>query len=441
MLTDFIAFDFEMPSQKEPAISAVGITVVKNLKIIDRIYSLINPEAPFSPYVIELIGITPEMVKDKPTLPEYWEQISKYFSADNVLVAHAAYGDLLTLSLALDRYGLSIENDIKYLCTCDMTLAESPELEHHTLDFICESLEIELTHHNAQSDSDGCAQVLMKYIEKGVDVEKHIKALSGKQIVSQHRRKAFAKTVKGITFKNKKQKPPKNPSELELILLKEIKQGPQTANKKEISKSIIRNDCRYYGINEEFIKRFAKNMDFEDSAELLVSSHLHAYELYFLYAACFNLYGFDAKELLKILYSLPSYYIAEAFDITVVCDAFFNDYKLDEFELAEELTKRNVYGMTSMGIHIICKTEMWKSNPECVLDCLEHISKNKFSSDTVLTKKYAEILSRLIASGKYDERILTIGLSATSIRLAISEAITHKPTSEDRIKRIYKKYI
>ena len=67
MINSFVAFDIEMPSQHKPRISAIGITLVKDGIITEKAYYLVNPEIKFDPYVIELVGITPEMVANEPT--------------------------------------------------------------------------------------------------------------------------------------------------------------------------------------------------------------------------------------------------------------------------------------------------------------------------------------------------------------------------------------
>ena len=71
----FIAFDLEMPGQKDLRISAIGITVVEDGEIVDSYYHLVNPETEFDPFVIDLVGITPEMVENEPTFPEIWRDI------------------------------------------------------------------------------------------------------------------------------------------------------------------------------------------------------------------------------------------------------------------------------------------------------------------------------------------------------------------------------
>ncbi len=167
----FVAFDVEMPNQTSLRISAIGITVVENGEIVKQIYSLINPETKFDPYVVDLIGITPEMVEDKPTFPEFWEEIKDVMSS-GLLVAHGASSDMRALAGCLKYYNINWKNRVRYTCTCDIGLACYPYAQGHTLDALCEHIDVPLNHHNALSDSEGCARLLLDYIKNGADIDK-----------------------------------------------------------------------------------------------------------------------------------------------------------------------------------------------------------------------------------------------------------------------------
>ena len=173
MTERYIAFDLEMPGQHEPRISAIGITVIENRKITDKLYYLVNPETEFDPYVIKLIGITPEMVKNEPPFPVIWDKVKNIMSS-GILVAHGAAGDLNTLCLCLKHYGIKWQDKIPYLCTCDIGLKSFPDLDGYSLDVLCGHIGFPLDHHYALSDSEGCARLLLDYIDKGIDVESFV---------------------------------------------------------------------------------------------------------------------------------------------------------------------------------------------------------------------------------------------------------------------------
>lgn len=173
MTDSFVAFDIEMPSQHIPRISAIGITAVEKGEIKEKAYYLVNPETAFDPYVVELVGITPEMVADEPTFPEIWEKI-KHLMSDSVLVAHGAPGDMKTLCGCLKSYGIEWKDTAQYICTCRVGLEKYPEYEHHSLDYMCSQIGFPLIHHYALSDSEGCARLILDYIDKGVDLQQYI---------------------------------------------------------------------------------------------------------------------------------------------------------------------------------------------------------------------------------------------------------------------------
>ena len=62
----FVCIDVEMPNGDNDRISAIGVAEFVGGVVTQRFYALINPETWFQPYVIELIGITPDIVSEMP---------------------------------------------------------------------------------------------------------------------------------------------------------------------------------------------------------------------------------------------------------------------------------------------------------------------------------------------------------------------------------------
>ena len=48
----------------------------------------------------------------------------------------------------------------------------------HRLDVLCEYYGIDLDHHRAESDSRACAQILLRYLERGENIQCHIRTYS-----------------------------------------------------------------------------------------------------------------------------------------------------------------------------------------------------------------------------------------------------------------------
>ena len=76
MASRYIVFDTETPNSRNNRISAIGISVVEDGVITREFATLVNPEAHFDPFNIQLTGITPEAVEAAPTFPALWQELA-----------------------------------------------------------------------------------------------------------------------------------------------------------------------------------------------------------------------------------------------------------------------------------------------------------------------------------------------------------------------------
>ena len=174
-MTDrFIVFDVETPNYNNDRMSAIGVAVVEGGRIVGEINTLVDPEARFDRFNIQLTGITPAMVEGQPTFPELWE-ILRPVMESGVLVAHNAPFDMRVLASCLRGYGMEWKRDVPYACTCSMGRTCYPDLPNHKLNTMCDFLDIDLRHHDAGSDSRACAGLLLDYLTQGLDVERFIR--------------------------------------------------------------------------------------------------------------------------------------------------------------------------------------------------------------------------------------------------------------------------
>jgi DNA polymerase-3 subunit epsilon len=160
----FTYFDVETPNRKNDRISSLGIIhVVDGITVHEGIY-LVNPEVPFDRFNIELTGITPAMVKDKPTLGALWPQISCYFT-DAIIVAHNATFDLGVLTKTLVQYGFPLPT-FRYICTMDKA-KRNLKFKRNSLDYLCATLGILMErHHEALSDARACQGIFYYLVER-----------------------------------------------------------------------------------------------------------------------------------------------------------------------------------------------------------------------------------------------------------------------------------
>ncbi len=171
----FTVFDVETPNAMNDRMSAIGITLVEDRAVCGHFYSLVNPEERFDYFNIQLTGITPAMAARAPAFPEIWEKILPYMEF-GTLCAHNAPFDMGVLAKCLHHYAIPWHDRAEYLCSCRFSRAVWPQLENHRLNTVADHLGLSLRHHQADSDSDVCAGILIRCLEEAGSARERIRA-------------------------------------------------------------------------------------------------------------------------------------------------------------------------------------------------------------------------------------------------------------------------
>ena len=167
MIKDYISVDIENPNTRGNSICSIGIIIVKDNKIIDKKYSLINPEDRFDINNSKITGLTYADVKDAPTFKEYWKIIEDLFK-NNVIVGHNITYDLSVISKALERYDIDAPV-FNYYCTLKLS-RKYINTNSYSLNSLCDLLKINLdNHHNALEDALASQQIF-EYLNKRNDI-------------------------------------------------------------------------------------------------------------------------------------------------------------------------------------------------------------------------------------------------------------------------------
>ena len=168
----FVVFDVETPNRLNDRISAIGITVVEDGEIVDENCYLVDPETWFDSFNIRLTGIDEDAVRGEMNFPQLWEQIEPVMNS-GILVAHNAPFDLSVLRRCLSDYGIFWKDKADYLCTVQMSRRMHPGMKHN-LNVMCDYYGIELDHHNAGSDANACARILLRMIGEGAQTSQFL---------------------------------------------------------------------------------------------------------------------------------------------------------------------------------------------------------------------------------------------------------------------------
>lgn len=138
-------------SYKTGKITEVAIYKFDGEKIVDEFVSLINPEVYIPPYIVQLTGITNEMVEDAPRFFEVAKQIVE-ITEDTVFVAHNAPFDYGFIRAEFASLGFTFER--LTLCTVKLSRKLIPGQPSYSLGNICSTFGIENSaRHRAAGDA------------------------------------------------------------------------------------------------------------------------------------------------------------------------------------------------------------------------------------------------------------------------------------------------
>ncbi|HZJ83889.1 MAG TPA: PolC-type DNA polymerase III, partial [Clostridia bacterium] len=155
---------------KRDRITEIGAIKVKNKKVVDSFQTFVNPEVSIPYKITGLTGITDDMVKHAPLIPQALE-LFKDFCGDSALAAHNAPFDMGFIRNNAKSIGWEINNPILDTLTLSRELIQ--DLKRHRLNQVAKYFGVKLeNHHRAQDDALATAKILIKLIqmleEKGV---------------------------------------------------------------------------------------------------------------------------------------------------------------------------------------------------------------------------------------------------------------------------------
>ncbi|MCM3627193.1 3'-5' exonuclease [Paenibacillus glycanilyticus] len=170
---DIVVFDLETtgfyPSNGDEIIS-FGAVHMKGLELNEprQFYSLVNPKRRIPRQIIELTGITNEMVEDAPDLIQVLHDFMEFIGR-RLLIAHAAGHDKQFLNAALWRTS-KISLNHRVLDTMLVAKWLEPKRASYALDDLLEDFGIPITErHHALHDSIMTAKLWQQFLIRILD--------------------------------------------------------------------------------------------------------------------------------------------------------------------------------------------------------------------------------------------------------------------------------
>lgn len=160
----YAAIDFETANHEADSACAVGLVVVEDGRIVDRAAHLIRP--PTRDFTFTWVhGLGWDDVRDAPTFGDLWPALRERLAGVEFLAAHNAPFDRGVLSACFRTWRI-LDEPPPFVCT--VQVARRVWRIHPTkLPNVCAHLGIALRHHEAASDAEACANILMQAIAAG----------------------------------------------------------------------------------------------------------------------------------------------------------------------------------------------------------------------------------------------------------------------------------
>lgn len=164
MLRDFAAIDFETANNEPTSVCSVGVVIVRDGKIVERFYSLIQPEPNYYNYYNTLVhGLTAEDTDNEKVFSFVWEGLESLLEG-LPLVAHNKGFDERCLKAVFKAYRMDYP-DYEFHCTLTAARRQLKHLPNHQLHTVAEDCGYILNdHHHALADAEACAEIALQLL-------------------------------------------------------------------------------------------------------------------------------------------------------------------------------------------------------------------------------------------------------------------------------------
>lgn len=152
-MQDILFYDVETAdSRLNGSICAIGWCLVRDLDVLERGETYINPGVPFSPYNTRIHGITEKDVGNAPTFTQFWSQQLGEWMQTCIVVAHNAEFDIRATEQAMFNAGID-GVQIRYVDFLPVAKRLLPDCKNHKLDTLAAWAGVNFRHHCASEDA------------------------------------------------------------------------------------------------------------------------------------------------------------------------------------------------------------------------------------------------------------------------------------------------
>lgn len=161
-MQDFAAIEIQTANHSPASICAIGIVVVHNGRVTNKIYRKVRPTPNFyAGWAVALHGITYEDTADEPDFVEVWESIYRKFQG-LPFIAHNFDYVQKSLKAAFNIYAMNYPK-YSFFCTIRSARMLYPELPNHELKEVATHIGFPLADHkNALRNAEAVAAIALQ---------------------------------------------------------------------------------------------------------------------------------------------------------------------------------------------------------------------------------------------------------------------------------------
>lgn len=165
MINSYVSIDLETTglNPKLDKIIEIGAVRVVDGKPTERFSTFVNPGRKLEERIVELTGIHDEDLQDAPTIEEVWPRLVE-FLGDSILLGHSILFDYSFLKKAAVNQKLGFEKQA--IDTLKIARRFLTELEHRSLDYLCEYYKIPHQAHRALADAEATSELYHRLVEQ-----------------------------------------------------------------------------------------------------------------------------------------------------------------------------------------------------------------------------------------------------------------------------------
>lgn len=154
----FVALDFETADQGRDSACSIALVRVEKGRIVQREHHLIRPPRRTFQFT-SIHGISWLQVSNAPTFGELWPQLAACLVGAQFIAAHNASFDAGVMRACCEQAGLRPPSQ-PFVCTVQVA-RRAWNLRPTKLPDVCRHLGLPLRHHDALSDAEACANIVL----------------------------------------------------------------------------------------------------------------------------------------------------------------------------------------------------------------------------------------------------------------------------------------